>query len=89
MGRNRANGVKRVAYSAAMNALRTHHVDFVLAYVQDLRHVVDMEAIRAAGLRMGVDPLGGAAERYWEPINFIYGLAASIVNLRSIRRFHS
>jgi phosphoglucomutase len=62
-------GVKRVTISAAMNALRTHKVDFVLPYVQDLQNVVDVLAIRSAGLKLGVDPLGGAAEPYWGPIN--------------------
>ncbi len=41
-------------------------------YVTDLRNVVDMDAIRAAGLTLGVDPLGGAAKAYWEPIKAIY-----------------
>ena len=60
--------------------MRTHHVDFVLPYVQDLRNVVDMEAIRRAGLKLGVDPLGGAARPYWEPINSVYGLRIAVVN---------
>jgi len=78
----RANnaGVKRVPYSAAMKAATTHQEDFVLPYVRDLRNVVDMEAIRSAGLKLGVDPLGGAARPYWEPINSIYGLDIKVVN---------
>jgi phosphoglucomutase len=87
---NRANellragntGVKRVPFSAAKNALHTHQVDFLLPYVQDLRNVVDMPAIRGAGLKLGVDPLGGAARAYWEPINSIYGLDIAVVNPR-------
>jgi len=78
--RGRNTGVKRIRFSAALNALRTHQVDFVLPYVQDLRNVVDMEAIRRAGLKLGVDPLGGAARPYWEPINSVYGLQIAIVN---------
>ncbi len=54
--------------------------DFVLPYVNDLRNVVDMDAIRAAGLKLAVDPLGGAAVHYWEPINAIYGLNIHVVN---------
>ena len=54
--------------------------DFVLPYVKDLRNVIDMEAIRAAGLKLGVDPLGGAALPYWEPINSTYGLDITVVN---------
>jgi phosphoglucomutase len=73
-------GVKRVSFEAAIKAATTHQEDFVLPYVQDLRNVVDMEAIRAAGLRLGVDPLGGAARPYWEPINAVYHLDIAVVN---------
>ena len=73
-------GVKRVALAAAMKAQSTHQQDFVLPYVNDLRNVIDMEAIRAAGLKLGVDPLGGAAGPYWEPINSAYGLHIHVVN---------
>lgn len=72
--------VKRVTCSAAMKAATMHQEDFVLPYVNDLRNVVDMEAIRAAGLNLGVDPLGGAARPYWEPINSIYGIGVKVVN---------
>ncbi len=73
-------GVKRVPFTAAMKADTTHQEDFMLPYVQDLRNIIDMEAIRAAGLKMGVDPLGGAARFYWEPINSIYHLDIAVVN---------
>ncbi len=73
-------GVKRVPFSTAMKAAGIRHEDFVLPYVKDLRNVVDMEAIRAAGLKLGVDPLGGAAQPYWEPINSVYGLTIDVVN---------
>src|SRR6516165_7777850 len=73
-------GVKRVSFEAAIKAASTHQEDFVLPYVRDLGNVVDMEAIRAAGLKLGVDPLGGAARPYWEPINAEYGLDIAIVN---------
>ena len=46
----------------------------------DLANVIDMDAIRAAGLKLGVDPLGGAAVAYWEPINATYGLDITVVN---------
>jgi phosphoglucomutase len=71
---------KRIPFAAALAAETTHREDFVLPYVEDLRNVVDMEAIRAAGLRLAVDPLGGAAVHYWEPINRIYKLEIAIVN---------
>jgi phosphoglucomutase len=73
-------GVKRVPFAAALTAAGTHQNDFVLPYVQDLRNVVDMDAIRGAGLRLAVDPLGGAGRPYWEPINAVYGLDVTVVN---------
>ena len=73
-------GVKRVAFDTAMKAATTHQQDFVLDYVRDLRSVIDMDAIRAAGLRLAVDPLGGASQPYWAPINDIYGLDIAVVN---------
>jgi phosphoglucomutase len=73
-------GVKRIPYDAAMKAASTHQEDFVLPYVRDLKSVVDIDAIRSAGLKLGVDPLGGASEPYWEPINSIYGLNVIVTN---------
>jgi phosphoglucomutase len=75
-----AGGVKRVAYEAALRAETTRQVDFMLPYVEDLPNVVDLEAIRAAGLRLGVDPLGGASVGYWEPIRSRYGIDVTVVN---------
>jgi phosphoglucomutase len=73
-------GVKRVSFAAAIKADTTHQEDFVLPYVEDLRNVIDMDAIRSAGLKLGVDPLGGAAEPYWEPINSVYHLDIAVAN---------
>jgi phosphoglucomutase len=73
-------GVKRNSFAAAIKAGSTHQEDFILPYVRDLRNVVDMDAIQGSGLRLGVDPLGGAARPYWEPINTIYHLDIKIVN---------
>ncbi len=73
-------GVRRISYTAALAARTTHQQDFVFAYVEDLQNVIDMESIREAGLKLGVDPLGGAAEPYWEPINSMYGLEITVVN---------
>ena len=78
--RNRNTGVRRVGFAAAFNADTTREEDFVLPYVNDLRNVVDMDAIRGAGLKLAVDPLGGAAVHYWEPINAIYKLDIAVVN---------
>lgn len=74
--------VKRLPFAQALRAATTRQEDFVLPYVQDLKHVVQMEAIRSAGLKLGVDPLGGAALPYWEPINATYGLHIEVVNPR-------
>jgi phosphoglucomutase len=85
---NRANellrignrGVRRMRLEEAYRADTTHLQDYVPAYVKDLRNVVDMDAIRAARLKLAVDPLGGAAVHYWEPINAIYNLDIDVVN---------
>jgi phosphoglucomutase len=73
-------GVKRVPFAAAITAESTHQEDFVLPYVRDLRNIVDIDAIRGARLKLGVDPLGGAARPYWEPINSEYQLDITVVN---------
>jgi phosphoglucomutase len=73
-------GVKRVPFTQAIQAACTHQEDFILPYVRDLENVVDMDAIRGARLKLGVDPLGGAARPYWEPINSTYGLDIAVVN---------
>src|SRR5256714_387287 len=73
-------GIKRVPFAAAIKADTTHQEDFVLPYVEDLKNVIDMDVIRTAGLKLGVDPLGGAAEPYWEPINSVYHLDIVVAN---------
>jgi len=85
---NRANellkngnaGIKRIPYEAAFKAATTHHEDFVTPYVRDLRNVVDMDAVRDARLKLGVDPLGGASILYWDPIASVYQLDLTVVN---------
>jgi phosphoglucomutase len=85
---NRANellragnaGVKRIPFDKAIRSATTHQEDFILPYVRDLKNVVDMDAIRDAHLKLGVDPLGGASLPYWEPINSIYGLDIVVTN---------
>jgi phosphoglucomutase len=72
--------VRRVPYATAIKAGSTHQDDFVRPYVEDLKNIVDMDAIRGAGLTLGVDPLGGAGEPYWAPINAAYGLDIDVVN---------
>lgn len=73
-------GVRRVSAEAALRAATTQAEDFIGPYVDDLANVVDMAAIRGAKLRIGVDPLGGAAVHYWEPISRKYGLELDVVN---------
>jgi phosphoglucomutase len=72
--------VKRMAFERAIVAATTHAQDLMRPYVADLRNVVDMAAIRDAGLKLGVDPLGGAAVHYWDAINEAYGLDIEVVN---------
>jgi phosphoglucomutase len=72
--------VKSVPFEKAIRSATTHQEDFVLPYVRDLKNVVDIDAIRSAKLKLAVDPLGGAARPYWEPINSLYGLEVEIVN---------
>jgi phosphoglucomutase len=73
-------GVARMPVGKARSAPTTHRHDYVGSYVDDLHSVVDMEAIRAAGLRLGVDPLGGSGVAYWGPISDRYGLDVTVVN---------
>jgi len=85
---NRANellraqnvSVRRMPFERALKAATTHEEDFIHPYVNDLNHVVDMEAIQLAGLSLAIDPLGGAGLPYWEPINSVYKLNIAIVN---------
>ncbi len=74
--------VKRTPWSAARPAATIHALDFVPEYVDDLAAVLDLEAVRAAGVRIGVDPLGGAGLGYWEPIQKRFGLDLTVVNPR-------
>jgi phosphoglucomutase len=73
-------GVKRIPYDRARKSSCVHRYDYIGPYVADLANVVDMEAIRASGVKIGIDPLGGAGVHYWQPIIERYGLAATIVS---------
>jgi phosphoglucomutase len=74
------DGVKRMPLAQARAAATTHEHDFLGNYVADLGNVIDMEAIRGAKVRMGVDPLGGAGVHYWPAIAERYGLDLTVVN---------
>jgi phosphoglucomutase len=74
------SGVARISYGIALKAGSTHRYDFLSAYVNDLGAVIDFEAIKSAGLNLGVDPLGGAGVAYWPRIADRYGLNLTVVN---------
>jgi len=74
------SGVQRVTLARARTAPTTHSHDYLQAYVSDLANVIDMEAIRGANIRMGVDPLGGAGVHYWAAIAERYRLNLTVVN---------
>jgi phosphoglucomutase len=85
---NRANellraglkGVKRMPWGLAKTAATTHEYDFITPYVADLKNILDMDAIANSGLKIGVDPMGGASLAFWQPIADLYGLDLEIVN---------
>ena len=80
-----ANGMKevhRIPVEKALKAADTHHVEYVMPYVEGLRHVVQMDQIAAAGLKIGVDPMGGSGVAYWAPIAEMYRLQVEVVNPR-------
>ena len=76
------HGVRRTPLQRALQADTVREYDYVTPYVDDLRHVVDLEAIAGAGLKIGVDPMGGAGIGYWAPIAETYGLDLTVVNQR-------
>jgi phosphoglucomutase len=78
--RDAGRGVRRLPWSRAIAADTTAWHDYVRPYVDDLRQVVDMTAIARAGLRLGVDPMGGSNIAYWEPIAAAYGIDLTVVN---------
>jgi phosphoglucomutase len=85
--RSGSRAVQRVTYEAALKAPTTHEEDFVQPYVIDLASAIDVDAICSARLKLGVDPLGGAAVQYWEPIANQYGLDIEVVNRQVDPRF--
>lgn len=72
--------VKRIPYEKALKTAYIHEYDFITPYVNDLKNIIDMEAIKAAGLKLGADALGGAGLGYWAPIAETYGLAIDVLN---------
>ena len=74
------DGIQRMPYARARQDACVHPYDFISSYVADLANVIDLDAIRSAGVRIGIDPLGGAAVHYWGPIIERYKIAATVVN---------
>ncbi|NPU83231.1 MAG: alpha-D-glucose phosphate-specific phosphoglucomutase [Syntrophaceae bacterium] len=72
--------IRRIPFERALTSGSVHEHDYVAPYVEDLKNVIDMEAIAKAGLKIGVDPLGGAAVDFWDPIADCYGLDLEVVN---------
>ena len=77
---NGVGGVARIAYDEARRAATTHAHDYVATYVADLASIVDMEVIRNARLKIGVDPLGGSSVAFWRPIADRFGIDVEVVN---------
>ena len=75
-----STAVKRMPYERALHASTTHRHDYLRAYVRDLGAVLDLDAVRSAGLKLAVDPLGGAGVRYWGAIAEQYGLNLTVTN---------
>ena len=73
-------GVKRVPYDQARRAGTTHQHDYIHAFIGDLAQIIEMDVIRSAKLKLGVDPLGGSGVAYWQPIAERYGLNINVVN---------
>ena len=73
-------GVKRISYDRARKSASVHPHDYIAPYVSDLDSVVDMALIKSSGVNIGIDPLGGAAVHFWEPIVARYGISATVVN---------
>jgi phosphoglucomutase len=80
--KNESREVKRISLARAMKAGTTHLYDYITPYVKDLGSVLDIDAIKASGLRIGVDPMGGASIDYWQPVADRYGLNLEVVNPR-------
>jgi len=78
--KNKLAGVLRIPYERALTASTLHKHDYIGAYVSDLGNVVDMDAIRNAGVQVGIDPLGGAAVHYWPAVIDKYGIKATVVS---------
>jgi phosphoglucomutase len=73
-------GIKRIPYERALKSTHVRRHDYVTPYVSDLANIIDMETIRASGVAIGIDPLGGAGVHFWAPIIDCYKISATVVN---------
>ncbi|MHC4455369.1 MAG: phosphoglucomutase, alpha-D-glucose phosphate-specific, partial [Planctomycetota bacterium] len=78
--KHKLKNVKRIPFERAVRVGTTHEYDYVSQYINDLKNIIDMEAIASAKLKIGVDPMGGAGVNYWDPIAEAYGLNIEVVN---------
>jgi len=78
--RDKCRDVRHISHKQSYSAQTTHHKDLMTPYIADLENIIDLKAIARSGVRIGVDPLGGAGCAYWEPIAERYGLNISVVN---------
>jgi len=77
---NKLKDIKRIPFERAQKQSNVHSYDYITPYITDLKNVVDMEKIKNSGIKLGVDPLGGAGVHYWDPIAKLYGLNLTVVN---------
>ncbi len=77
---SQSSAVRRMPYERALRAASTHAEDLIGPYVEDLKNIIDFDVIRSSGLRIGADPMGGAAVHYWRPIAERYRLNLTVVN---------
>lgn len=85
--KNGNRAVKRVTHAKAVKASTVRAQNFIPAYLADLKNVIDMDAIKNANLKLAVDPLGGAALHYWQPMAELYGLNLTVVNQKTDPQF--
>ncbi|MCP4401157.1 MAG: alpha-D-glucose phosphate-specific phosphoglucomutase [bacterium] len=78
--RNGLHAVKRMDFTQALKVVTTHEYDYVTPYLEDLRQIINIDAIVSADLKIGVDPMGGAGIAFWEPMAEMYGLNLDVVN---------
>lgn len=85
--KNNLNGIKRLPYAKALKAETTHRFDFIDLYVKELAKIIDFDVIKASGITVGIDPLGGAGVAYYPRIKEQYGLDLTVISTRVDQTF--